>query len=252
MSTGNTVADFVWDMGPIWKSRVHSEDSTVVEAGSALDDPVLLPGDAPVAKAIWRLLADGGSHFYAHDAWMRATGGGMLLKSSAALGRAAAICGSRAMYILTGEDHATRRMRALQLMNDEVDGLAKIAKAGTARQSPAAVEQVKIVESYRSQVGEALVALGQSPRSVKSDTALFAEAVNYFPREKRAEAELQITTMWQIASGMAHGRSYGWDTGIEDEDCAAQLAFAWGIPAQLLEMAWDHWNARRCAESSRG
>lgn len=248
MTTGNAVTDFVWEIGPAWRDRVHAEDSIVVEAGSELDDPVLLPGDVPIAKVVWRLLADGGSHFYAHDTWMRAATGGMLLKSSATLGRAAAVCASRALYILTGEGQTKRRVRALQIMNDEVEGLDKIAKAHAARKSPAAAEQTEMIESYRNQVEEALEALGEKRRSAKSDTALFAEAVDYFPPEKRAKAELEITTMWQIASGMAHGRLFTWDTGMEDEDIAHQLAFAWGIPAQLLEMSWDHWNVLRGVE----
>lgn len=245
MTTGNNVADFVWDAGPEWFDRVHDEASIVVEPGSELDDPQRLPTDAPIAMVVWRLLADGGSHFYAHDKWMRATGGGMLLKSSATLGRAAAVCASRALYVLHGEDRIERRIRALQLMNDEVSGLDKIAKANVARGHSSGKKQADIVEAYSIEVADALDALGQKRGSKMSDTALFANAPDYFPPDARAKAEVQISTTWQISSGMAHGRLFGWDTGMEEEPLADQLAFAWGIPAQLLEMAWERWNELR-------
>lgn len=249
VNTGNNIADFIMDIGPVWDRRVHSADSIAVEEGSELDDAVRLPGGLPIAAVVWRLIADGGSHLYAHDKWMRSSDGGLLVKSSATLGRAAAICGSRALFILSGADRRERRVRALQIMNDDADGLKKIADARMKRRSPRAADDVEAANQYKADIAQALIGLGHKGGSAKSDTALFSEAVAYFPPAVQERAELQISNMWLLSSAMAHGRLFGWDIGVEDQGAVDQLVFAWGIPSQLLEMAWDKWNALRVGQS---
>lgn len=235
------VVDFIYRSGETWWDRVHDDAATPVEPGSPLDDPELLPGEISVAELVWRLIADGGSHIAAHHKWVMASQGGMWLKPSMTLGRTALVCASRAMYVMTGESAVERRVRALQLLNDEAEGLVDYAKDMVRRGESEAADHRSDAEAYQSAVQQELIALGRKPGSKKSDTELLSSAARYFDEDKRHRARKTLEMAWRLASATVHGRAYTWDTGLEDRDPNEQLVAAWSMPSQLLEIAWDKW-----------
>ncbi|WP_157773377.1 hypothetical protein [Brachybacterium vulturis] len=235
------VVRFIYWSGEAWWDRVHDDAATPVDPGSPLDDPELLPGDAPIGQLVWRLIADGGSHMAAHHKWMVATDGGIWLKPSTTLGRTAAICAARAVYVLAGSTRAERRVRALQLMNDEAAGLISHTVDMVKRGDEGAEALAEEAEAYRDEVGDLLEEAGMKRGSKKTDTDLLSDAAEHFDPGRRSEARRQIEMMWRLGSATAHGRSFTWDTGHEDRSHEEQLVAAWSIPAQLLEIAWDQW-----------
>lgn len=242
------IVRFIYGSGEAWWERVHDESSNSVEPGAPLDDPDLLPGEAPIAQLVWRLIADGGSHMAAHHKWMTAEGGGMWLKPSTTLGRTAAVCASRALYVMTGESRAERRIRALQLLNDEAAGLISYSKDMVKRGDDNANEYLAEAKAYEAQVGEMLEAAGAKPKSIRTDTDLLSEAAESFDAKKVDQAKRQLQMMWRLSSATAHGRAYTWDTGFEDLPMEERLVAAWSISAQLLEATWDRWCQMRVAE----
>lgn len=243
----NSVVNFIYQSGENWWDRVHDESMTSVESGSPLDDPELLPGNSPMAQLTWRLIADGGSHMAAHHKWFTAPGSGIWLKPSTTLGRTAAICAARAIYVMAADTRTDRRVRALQLMNDEASGLISYAADMKNRGDEGALTRVTEAEAYGRQIGDMLEVAGMKRGSKKTDTELLAGAARHFDQGKQTEARRQLEMMWRLSSATAHGRSFTWDTGLEDRPLEEQLVAAWSIPAQLLEIAWDKWCQLRIA-----
>ena len=239
------VVSFIYWSGETWWDRVHNDATTPVEPESPLDDPDLLPRDAPIAQFVWRLIADGGSHLAAHHKWFTAPGSGIWLKPSTTLGRTAAVCAARAIYVLAGSTRAERRVRALQLMNDEAAGLISYTVDMVKRGDVGATALAEEAEAYRDEVGDMLEEAGMKRGSKKTDTDLLSDAAEHFDPGKQSEARRQLEMLWRMGSATAHGRSFTWDTGLEDRPHEEQLVAAWSIPAQLLEIAWDQWSKLR-------
>lgn len=238
--TAQDIVEFIIRNGDQWCGRVDDDSANRVETGSPLDDSVLLPGDVSLAQMVWRLIADGGTHIAAHHLWMEGTNYGMWLKPSTTLGRTAAVCASRALHVMDGSTFGDRRVRALQLMNDDADGLVKIAGDARRRQEPNAQPLVNEAAEYKRQIGDMLETAGKNRGSAMDDTTLLSNAAGYFPG-KEDQAMKQLQMMWRFSSATAHGRSFTWDTGLEDRPIDDQLVSAWSMPAQLLETTWEKW-----------
>lgn len=233
--------------GERWRERIEAPDSSEILVGSELEDPDLLPGELPLHGMVWRLMAHGGELSATHHGWITARGGGIAFRPSITLGRSAAVAGVRALYIMRGEGPRQRRIRALQLLNDEAGAVRGFASMIPEGAETLELDPAEFAKEYGEDISAELVALGKSADSKKTDTALMTEAAPAF-LENEHKARDMLENYWRTASAVVHARACMWDLGVLDESPEAQLAKAWGAPTQVLELAWDTWNRMRGAD----
>lgn len=233
--------------GERWRDRIDDPSASDIVRGCELDHPDLLPAKLPLHGMIWRLMAHGGELLTTHHSWITSDGGGVIYRPSITLGRSAAVAGVRALYIMRGENAQQRRIRALQLLNDEVETVQGFAEMVPKDLPELGFDFVKFAEGYSAEVAEGLVELGRPAGSKKTDTTLMTEAAPAFLENEPRAREL-LENHWRTASAVVHARVAMWNLDILDAPPEVQLAEAWGAPAQVLEIVWDTWNRMRGAD----
>jgi len=235
--------DFIIEKGEDWIRRIDHPGKRPLPESAKIYDPDPLPGEIDLAGFTWRILAQGGEAYVAHHEFLMATAGGLYLRPSFALSRTAAIAAARTLYILGGESQTERRTRALQIMNDEAVALKNFSKIHFHHKSQVDTSYLSNAAKARQKaIGDELEKLGLKPRSRKSDGDLLELAAEWYG-SKRSEALESIGRYWNHSSAIVHTRALTWNTGLETLGVDDQLCNAWGVPAELLEYAWDAWQA---------
>ncbi|MDU4922780.1 hypothetical protein [Dermabacter sp.] len=235
---------FIIENGENWIRRINNPGEAPLSESAKLYDPTPLPGEKiDLATFTWRILSQGGEAYVAHHNFLMATAGGLSLRPSFVLSRTAAIAAVRTLYILSGESRTERRKRALQIMNDDADTLTKFSKIDFDHKSRVDTSYLSnTAKSYQKAIGDELEKLGLKARSHKSDSDLFELAAEWYG-SKRSEALENISLYWNHSSAIVHARALTWNTGLDTLELDEQLCKAWGVPAELLEYAWDAWQA---------
>lgn len=238
MSVDHIVRTIHWS-GEQWTERLFGEQPTP-GAPSELTNDERLPGGIETAQLTWRSMARGGEAMATHHLWVLGGNGGFQLHPSRTLARTASMGAAKALYILTGSDATSRRIHALQLLNDETKSWRQIASDAKKNGDPDAAKMMAEVDKQQSEVRAALHALGKPENSSKNETELLYYAAKQFP-QKQDVAEQQILLHWRHASGSAHARYFTWEDTLENYSFEEQLVAAWSLPMQMLELAWDTW-----------
>jgi len=225
-----------------WDFRVTDDQSWIIPTGAPLEDAVEIVSDVLVTDMISRSLVMGGLHIATHGMWFDSARGRFAIWPSMTIARTAAIGAARALHIMSGPTRLARRVAALQILNIEAEGLMGMATDLRDRgETDAAAPLIQTAQANKVEVGDALEALGGKRGSRMTDLAMLSNAARYFgDNEARAREEIELH--WRYSSGSAHASSYVWNSDLWTRPADQQLAAAWSLPMQLLEVAWDQWN----------
>ncbi|GAA1739161.1 hypothetical protein GCM10009809_38240 [Isoptericola hypogeus] len=205
-----------------------------------------LPGERDLPKMAWRSMANAGEHVAAAN-HVIATGS-VLVKPFLTLARTTMIGAARTLYLLEPDEPDQRCIHALRLLRTEskdVDRLIGVWEAEVGR--PANPDLRKLADDLRTETENALIQMGENPRSEMADAALLSHAakrLSHLPGDPLA----RLMELWNFSSGNAHARTWTWDMGLErGKDYAGQFARVWSLPMYLMDEAWELWNERRGA-----
>ncbi|WP_068200537.1 hypothetical protein [Isoptericola dokdonensis] len=228
-----------------WGRRVVAPASCEITPGSDLarDGSRKLPGGRVLGKVVWRALATAGEHAAAAGHLLRAYDNAVFAKPNLTWARTTLVGAAKALYVLDPDDADERRVRALRLLRAESADVHRLIKVW---QGEGALDQElsKAADELQQDSEAALVSMQQKPGSQISESALL-EAVAHHLDGGPANPLARVQELWNTTSGIAHARTWAWDTGLEDSTGAEQVVRIWILPIDLMYSAWELWNQRR-------
>lgn len=225
------------------------EESIVVTANSDLDSHAGrftdLQEHLSPKHVAWRAIASASEHTGFAEFAQYASNGGVVARPNASLARAALLGSAKAIYLLTPDDPDERVVRAARLANQEADDAKRMIQNWSAQDSPAGTlgDLVEQSQSLAAEAAQILTNAGVNGGSKINETELLKAAVAALPTRPQ-DGELQVLTLWNRLSGVAHSRAWTWSvpTGVAPRE---DFVGTWFLPVVLLTEAWRLWNLRR-------
>lgn len=234
-----------------WSHRIQDRGSLRIARRSDLDQPPVIPGPVHRTQVLaWRALATAGEMAGHAFATVTHTEGGVSTKPFLTTSRTALLSAARALYVLESDSPDERKFRTLQLLVKEFKDIKSVIdeweKGGGTVTRSLARQRAQAIKNL-DHCGKALASLGKPAGSHQNDTSLLAEASKHLTGGTIHDPRTNVFTMWHVSSGVAHGRSWPWDSGLEYTSPATQLAVNWSNSLGLMDAAWILWNQRRGA-----
>lgn len=243
--TTNEFADWIAAAAEGWSDIVQDPQSVYIDPTSDLAGDAGLPGGVAPAQLAWRAIGTAGEHVGAMHHILSTTNGGVMAKPYLSLARATMLGAARALYVLEADTPGNRRSRSLQLLRAEAEDLHRLVSDWErAATSTDVVEARREIDAFRAECERELLASGLKAGSVKTETTLLLDIAHHLDDTAR-DPVAAVMNVWRSGSGTAHGRSWMWDSGLEDQEPAEQLARIWYVPLSLQERAWELWNLRK-------
>lgn len=195
----------------------------------------------------WRSLASAGEHAGFAEHMRHITGGGVVARPHASLARVTLLGAARAIYLLEPDSASERVVRAAKLASKEASDAQNMRNQWGA-QTDVPAEFLTNLEGPTKDLGTSaakiLVAAGWKDKTTINDLDLLTSVASQLTDVFDAP-ESELLTFWNRASGVAHARSWIWNTPHGHIHPQFDFIDTWRAPIQLLMKAWELWNLRR-------
>lgn len=239
-----------WAFGRLgnWGRRVMAPSCAHVAPGSQLDTPEIADTGHTPARVVWRAFGTAGEHAGAAHSAVELTGGGVRTKPFLTAARTVMLGAARALFVLEPDDPTEREVRALQLLRAEAHDLDRLIadwETSTGSVDAGWAKARQDADDFRTACETQLLARGKRSGSKISETDLLTRVAPHLSGGTQHDPLIIVMNLWRLGSGTAHARSWAWDSGLEDEPFAVQMAAVWTVPMGLMEAAWILWCERR-------
>lgn len=195
----------------------------------------------------WRSLASAGEHAGFAEHMRYITGGGVVARPHASLARVALLGAARAIFVLEPESALERVVRAAKLANKEASDAQKLRDQWGA-QTDIPADFLTNLEGPTKDLGPSaakiLVGAQFREKTTINDLDLLISVAPQLS-DVFDTPEAEVLAFWNRASGVAHARSWIWNTPHGHIHPQFDFIDTWKVPIQLLLKAWALWNLRR-------
>lgn len=194
----------------------------------------------------WRSIAAASeaAGFAAHMHYV--TGGGVIERPQLVLARTAMLGAARVLYMLEAPELQAQQIRAAVLALAEARNISTMLKAWSDIPAVYDARFRSLEEASRmlKETAEAiLTAANEKSRQHLTESELLKATLHHI-KGGLPNAEREVMSFWNMASGVAHARSWTWSLR-HDFNPSQVFVETWSIPVGFLLKAWELWNIRR-------